>query len=46
MTGGHPAALSINKELAKAVNKLNIGMGVGSQRAAVKNPELNQHIQL
>jgi isopentenyl-diphosphate delta-isomerase len=40
MTGGHPAALTINKELAKAVNKLNIGMGVGSQRAAVKNPEL------
>ena len=40
MTGGHPAALTINKELAKAVNKLNVGMGVGSQRAAVKNPEL------
>ena len=40
ITGGHPAALTINKELAKAANKLNIGMGVGSQRAAVKNPEL------
>jgi isopentenyl-diphosphate delta-isomerase len=40
MTGGHPAALSINRELAKAANTLNIGMGVGSQRAAVENPEL------
>jgi isopentenyl-diphosphate delta-isomerase len=40
MTGGHPAALTINRELAKAANKLNIGMGVGSQRAAVENPEL------
>ncbi|MGB8234029.1 MAG: type 2 isopentenyl-diphosphate Delta-isomerase [Methanobacterium sp.] len=40
MTGGHPAALTINRELAKAVNTLNIGMGVGSQRAGVENPEL------
>ena len=40
MTGGHPAALTINRELAKAANTLNIGMGVGSQRAAVENPEL------
>ena len=40
MTGGHPAALTINRELAKAVNTLNIGMGVGSQRAGVQNPEL------
>ena len=40
ITGGHPASLTINRELAKAANKLNIGMGVGSQRVAVKNPEL------
>jgi isopentenyl-diphosphate delta-isomerase len=40
MTGGHPAAEKINRELAKAANKLNIGMGVGSQRAGVENPEL------
>ncbi|KAF5086782.1 type 2 isopentenyl-diphosphate Delta-isomerase [Methanobacterium aggregans] len=40
ITGGHPASLSINRELAKAAGKLNIGMGVGSQRAAVENPEL------
>jgi len=40
ITGGHPAAKIINRELARAANILNIGMGVGSQRAAVENPEL------
>ncbi|MGC9517409.1 MAG: type 2 isopentenyl-diphosphate Delta-isomerase [Methanomicrobiales archaeon] len=40
ITGGHPASLHINRELAKAANELNIGMGVGSQRAGVENPEL------
>jgi len=40
ITGGHPAALPINRELAKAANTLNIGMGVGSQRAGVEHPEL------
>jgi isopentenyl-diphosphate Delta-isomerase len=40
ITGGHPAALAINKELAKATQEMGIGMGVGSQRAAVENPEL------
>ncbi|PKL68696.1 MAG: type 2 isopentenyl-diphosphate Delta-isomerase [Methanobacteriales archaeon HGW-Methanobacteriales-1] len=40
MTGGHPSALPLNRELAKAVDKLGIGMGLGSQRAAIENPEL------
>lgn len=40
MTGGHPSALALNRELAKAVDKLGIGMGLGSQRAAIENPEL------
>ncbi|MBI5681242.1 MAG: type 2 isopentenyl-diphosphate Delta-isomerase [Methanobacterium sp.] len=40
ITGGHPASLSINRDLAKAADNQNIGMGVGSQRAAVENPEL------
>lgn len=40
ITGGHPASLPINRELAKAANNQNIGMGVGSQRAAVENPGL------
>lgn len=41
ITGGHPAALAINRELARAAEKMGIGMGVGSQRAAVENPELS-----
>ena len=40
ITGGHPAAYKINKELAIAAEEMNIGMGVGSQRAAVENPDL------
>ncbi|HML05908.1 MAG TPA: type 2 isopentenyl-diphosphate Delta-isomerase [Methanobacterium sp.] len=40
ITGGHPAATKVNRELAKAADKMNIGMGVGSQRAAVEIPEL------
>lgn len=40
MTGGHPAALRINKELAIAAEKLGIGMGLGSQRAGIEHPEL------
>ena len=40
MTGGHPASLAINRELAKAAEQLKIGVGMGSQRAAVENPEL------
>lgn len=40
ITGGHPASLAINQELARAAEKLNIGMGMGSQRAAVENPQL------
>jgi len=40
ITGGHPASLAVNRELAKAAEHLQIGMGVGSQRAAVEKPEL------
>lgn len=40
ITGGHPSATVINRTLAKTAKILNIGMGVGSQRAAVKHPEL------
>ncbi len=40
ITGGHPSALKINSELSKAAHKMNIGMGVGSQRAALENPDL------
>jgi isopentenyl-diphosphate delta-isomerase len=40
MTGGTPEAKKINTAIAEAVEELNLGMGVGSQRIAVNNPEL------
>ena len=39
MTGGHPATKRMNKVLAKAAESLGVGMGVGSQRAALENSE-------
>jgi len=40
MTGGHEAAARINCAIAEAVAELGLGMGVGSQRAALEHPEL------
>lgn len=40
ITGGHPAAKEINKQLALAAENNNIALGVGSQRAACEHPEL------
>ncbi|MGC8567015.1 MAG: type 2 isopentenyl-diphosphate Delta-isomerase [Caldisphaera sp.] len=40
ITGGHIEAEKINESIAKVVNKFNIGMGVGSQRAGIENPSL------
>ncbi|MFP3080195.1 MAG: type 2 isopentenyl-diphosphate Delta-isomerase [Acidilobus sp.] len=40
MTGGHPDAEPINAAIAKAAEKFNIAMGVGSQRAALEDPSL------
>jgi isopentenyl-diphosphate Delta-isomerase len=40
MTGGTQEAERINANIAEAVEKLDIGMGVGSQRAAIENPKL------
>ncbi|OLS29268.1 MAG: Isopentenyl-diphosphate delta-isomerase [Candidatus Heimdallarchaeota archaeon LC_2] len=40
MTGGYPEAKSINLSLAKICSKLDIPMGVGSQRAMVVNPDM------
>jgi isopentenyl-diphosphate delta-isomerase len=37
MTGGTPEATKINQTIAEAVQELNIGMGVGSQRIAIED---------
>jgi isopentenyl-diphosphate delta-isomerase len=42
MTGGHPDTLEVNRRLARAAERYNLGMGVGSQRAALENPELEE----
>ena len=40
ITGGHPAAKNINKQLAIAAENNGIALGVGSQRAACEHSEL------
>ncbi len=40
MTGGTEQATQINSSIAQAVEKLGLGMGVGSQRAAIENQKL------
>lgn len=40
MTGGHDAALAVNRELAKAAAATGAMIGVGSQRAALADPAL------
>lgn len=40
MTGGTDQALQLNRRLAAAAQEFGFAMGVGSQRAAIENPEL------
>jgi len=40
ITGGTQKALEINASIAEAVEHLGLGMGVGSQRAALEDPKL------
>jgi isopentenyl-diphosphate delta-isomerase len=42
MTGGAEAATQINSAIAEAVEALGLGMGLGSQRAAIENHTLEQ----
>ena len=40
MTGGHPDGAAINATLARVVEEHGLAMGVGSQRAALRDPSL------
>ncbi|MDD1716804.1 MAG: type 2 isopentenyl-diphosphate Delta-isomerase [Methanoregulaceae archaeon] len=42
MTGGHRELLEVNATLAGAAERYGLGMGVGSQRAALENPVLEE----
>jgi isopentenyl-diphosphate delta-isomerase len=42
MTGGTGEATRINASIAEAVETLHLGMGVGSQRAAIENKKLEK----
>ncbi|GHO54200.1 type 2 isopentenyl-diphosphate Delta-isomerase [Ktedonobacter robiniae] len=41
LTGGHPDVLTINRNLARAAEEYGLALGVGSQRAAIVNPEVS-----
>jgi len=46
MTGGTPSAARINAILAEAAESFQIGIGVGSQRAAIEDPRLAYTYQI
>lgn len=46
MTGGSEKGKEINRIIAKVCDEFNIGMGVGSQRAAIENPALIDSFQV
>jgi isopentenyl-diphosphate delta-isomerase len=46
MTGGTEKAGAINRTLAEAAQETGIAMGLGSQRAAIENPELGSTFQV
>src|SRR5258705_4775068 len=46
MTGGTSEAETINLRLAEAAQECGVAMGVGSQRAAIENPEQTSTFQV
>jgi isopentenyl-diphosphate delta-isomerase len=46
MTGGHPGTTEVNANLAMAAGELGLGMGVGSQRAALEDPKLEESYRI
>jgi len=40
LTGGHADVTAINRNLARAAERYGLALGVGSQRAAIVNPDL------
>ena len=46
MTGGTEEATKINASIAEAVEKLGLGMGLGSQRAAIEDQKLEKTYEI
>ena len=46
MTGGHPDTKAVNAALASAAEELGIGIGVGSQRAAIEDPSMEDSFRV
>jgi isopentenyl-diphosphate delta-isomerase len=46
MTGGHPATAEVNANLAMAAEELGLGIGVGSQRAALEDKTLEDSYRI
>ena len=46
MTGGHPDTKAVNSALSGAAEELGIGIGVGSQRAAIEDPALEDSFRI
>ena len=46
MTGGTQVAAEINRTLAKAAQETGVAMGLGSQRAALEDPQLSYTFQV
>lgn len=40
MTGGHPGTMPVNEALARACDRANIPLGLGSQRVGLDDPDL------